>query len=119
MILKSAGKIRCGASAHIVSVAGSAKDISPGGTTDAVVPEGRKILAGGETTGTMIKHITRPGGAQEIGLILRPSRARNVCVLFQGCRATPLPLANIFRPSGAFDNYQLGELIVITESFLC
>ena len=40
--------------------------------------EERKILAGGETTGTVFVRQSRPGRAQDVELFLRPSRARSV-----------------------------------------
>ena len=43
-----------------------------------MAPEGPKILAGGEATGLIAYTQSRPGGAQDCGSILRPSRAREV-----------------------------------------
>ena len=49
---------------------------------------------------------SRPGGAQDFGLILRPSRARDVLAI----NPVVSPPANIFRPSGTLQNRQLGLL---------
>jgi len=45
---------------------------------------GHRILAGGEATGPPPRKQSRPGGAQDVDLILRPSRARIIYDLIPG-----------------------------------
>jgi hypothetical protein len=62
------------------------------------VPEGHRKLAGCETTGTRQPNNSRPSKAQEIDLILRPSRARILCRMIPGAAGYALTPGYLLLP---------------------